>query len=83
MESGAILNPSNHKISFDMKLAKDPNSKTNKIIQKGYSFSICLLNLSIKIGITVAVIILIFNQIKNEVKFDEIKDIFQKKNFTT
>ena len=81
MESGAILNPSNHKISFDMKLAKDPNSRNNKVIQKGYSFSICLLNLSIKIGITV--IILIFNQIKNEVKFDEIKDIFQKKNFTT
>ena len=83
MEGGAILSPSNHKISFDIKLAKDPNSRTNKIIQKGYSFSICLLNLSIEIGITVAVIILIFNQIKNEVKFDEIKDIFRKKNFTT
>ena len=81
MEGGAILNPSNHKISFDMKLAKDPNSRTNKVIQKGYSFSICLLNLSIKIGITVAVIILIFNQIKNEVKFEDPKNI-KKKNFT-
>ena len=65
-----------------MKSAKDPNSRTNKVIQRGYSFSICLLNLSIKIRIKVAVIILIFNQIKNKVKFDEIKDIFQKKNFT-
>ena len=82
MEGGAILNPTNHKISFDMKLLKDPNSRTNKIIQKGYSFSICLLNISIKIGITVAVIILIFNQIKNEVKFEKIKNIFQEKNFT-
>ena len=75
MEGGAILNPSNHKISFDMKLAKDPNSRTNKVIQKGYSFSICLLNLSIKIGITVAVIILIFNQIKNEVNYHHHRSI--------
>jgi hypothetical protein len=82
MENGAILSPANHKISFDMKLPKDPNSTTNKIIQKGYSFSICLLNISIKIGITIAVIVLIFNQIKNEVKFEEIKNIFQEKNFT-
>ena len=79
---GAILNQNNHKISFDMKLPKDPNSKCNKIIQKGYSFSVCLLNISIKIGVTLAVIILIFNQIKNEVKFEKIRDIFQEINVT-
>ena len=79
---GAILNQNNHKISFDMKLPKDPNSKCNKIIQKGYSFSVCLLNISIKIGVTLAVIILIFNQIKNEVKFEKIRDIFQERNVT-
>ena len=79
---GAILNQNNHKISFDMKLPKDPNSKCNKIIQKGYSFSVCLLNISIKIGVTLAVIILIFNQIKNEVNFEKIRDIFQERNVT-
>ncbi len=76
---GAILNPNNHKMSIDMKLPKDLNSRCNYIIQKRYSLSVCLLNISIKIGVTLAVIILVFNQIKNEVKFEKSRDFFSRK----
>ena len=78
MESGAILHSTNHKISFDIKLPTYPNRRCNKVIQKGYSFSSCLLNISIKVVITIAVIFLLFNQIKNNANFEKIRDIFQK-----
>ena len=40
MESEKMINPNRHKISFDIKLPHDPESRCNKFIQKGYSFSV-------------------------------------------
>ena len=48
-----MINPNSHKTSFDIRLPHDPQSKCNKFITKGYSTCLCLLNISIKVGISI------------------------------
>ena len=51
-----MINPNSQKMSFDIKLPHDPQSNCNKFITKGYSMSVCLMNISIKIGITLGIV---------------------------
>ena len=44
-----MINPNSHKTSFDIRLPPDPKSKSNKFITKGYSMSLCFLNITHKV----------------------------------
>ena len=57
-----MINPNYHKTSFDIRLPTDPKSKFNKFITKGYSTSVCILNIMIKIGLSIGVLILLLSQ---------------------
>lgn len=67
-----MLNPNSHKTSFDIRLPPDPKSKCNKFITKGYSMSVCLLNIVIKIGISIGILLLLLSQMNPK---DVINDI--------
>ena len=63
-----MINPNSHKTSFDIRLPPDPKSKCNKFITKGYSMSLCFLNIIIKVGLSIGLLTIILSQIKpNEV----------------
>ena len=64
MELNKMINPSSHKTSFDIRLPPDPKSSCNKFITKGYSMSLCILNITIKIGLTIGLLIILLHQIK-------------------
>ena len=59
-----MINPNSHKTSFDIRLPHDPKSKCNKFITKGYSMSVCVLNIIIKIGISIGLLMILLSQIK-------------------
>ena len=63
MELNKMINPNSQKMSFDIKLPHDPQSNCNKFITKGYSMSVCLMNISIKIGITLGIVFILLSQI--------------------
>ena len=73
-----MINPSNHKTSFDIRLPHDPQSKCNKFITKGYSMCVCILNIIMKVVITIAisagVMLIIFSEIKPNVGLSYIKN---------
>lgn len=75
MELNKMINPSSHKTSFDIRLPPDPKSSCNKFITKGYSMSLCILNITIKIGLTIGLLIILLHQIKP----DKIINEFSKK----
>lgn len=77
MELNKMINPSSHKTSFDIRLPPDPKSSCNKFITKGYSMSLCILNITIKIGLTIGLLIILLHQIKP----DKIINEFSKKTF--
>ena len=52
MELNKMIDPNSHKTSFDIKLPPGPQSKCNRFITKGYLMSECILNITIKIGLT-------------------------------
>ena len=62
MELNKMINPNSQKMSFDIKLPHDPQSNCNKFITKGYSMSVCLMNISIKIGITLGIVFILSSQ---------------------
>ena len=64
MEINKMINPSSHKTSFDIRLPPDPKSSCNKFITKGYSMSLCILDITIRIGLTIALLIILLHQIK-------------------
>ena len=72
MELNKIINPNSHKTSFDIRLPHDPKSKCNKFIKKGYSMSLCLLNIIIKIGISIGLLMILLSQIKPHEVMNEI-----------
>ena len=89
-----MINPNSHKTSFDIRLPHDPKSKCNKFITKGYSMSVCVLNIIIKIGISIGLLMILLSQIKphevmNEItqnlpnKSSLIKWIYQQRVFMT
>ena len=75
MELNKMISPSSHKTSFDIRLPPDPKSSCNKFITKGYSMSLCILNITIKIGLTIGLLIILLHQIKP----DKIIHQFSKK----
>ena len=67
-----MINPNSHKTSFDIRLPPDPKSKCNKFITKGYSMSLCFLNIIIKVGLSIGLLIIILLQIKPHEVMNEI-----------
>lgn len=82
MELNKMINPNSHKTSFDIRLPHDPQSKCNKFITKGYSLCVCLLNISIKVGISLGIILILLSQIKPQDTLNEITDSLSNKNFS-
>ena len=80
MELNKMINPNSHKTSFDIKLPPDPQSKCNKFITKGYSMSVCILNITIKIGLTIGLLIILLSQIKPNEVMNEFSRAFPNKN---
>ena len=72
MELNKMINPNSHKTSFDIRLPHDPKSKCNKFITKGYSMSVCVLNIIIKIGISIGLLMILLSQIKPHEVMNEI-----------
>ena len=72
MELNKMINPNSHKTSFDIRLPHDPKSKCNKFITKGYSMSVCVLNIIIKIGISIGLLMILSSQIKPHEVMNEI-----------
>ena len=74
-----MINPHSHKTSFDIKLPHDPKSKCNKFITKGYSLCLCLLNISIKViislAISVGIICVMLSQIEPNIIWEDIKNL--------
>ena len=67
-----MINPNSHKTSFDIRLPHDPQSKCNKFITKGYSTCLCLLNISIKVGISIAILMILLSQLNPQEVIGEI-----------
>ena len=67
-----MINANSHKTSFDIRLPHDPKSKCNKFITKGYSMSVCVLNIIIKIGISIGLLMILLSQIKPHEVMNEI-----------
>ena len=58
-----MINPNSQKMSFGIKLPHDPQSNCNKFITKGYSMSVCLMNISIEIVITLGIVCILLSRI--------------------
>ena len=72
-EVSKMIHPNSQKTSFDIRLPHDPHSKCNKFITKGYSMSLCFLNICIKAGISIAIIVILFHQFTPKKIFQDIK----------
>ena len=75
-----MIDPSSHKTSFDIRLPHDPQSKCNKFITKGYSTSLCLLNIIIKIGISIGLLIIVLYQLKPQYVINEMSRNLSRRN---
>ena len=80
MELNKMIDPSSHKTSFDIRLPHDPQSKCNKFITKGYSTSLCLLNIIIKIGISIGLLIIVLYQLKPQYVINEMSRNMSRRN---
>ena len=58
-----MIHPNSQKTSFNIRLPHDPKSNCNKFITKGYSLCVCLLNITIKVGLSLGIILILFSQI--------------------
>ena len=75
-----MINPNSHKTSFDIRLPHDPQGKCNKFITKGYSTCLCLLNISIKVGISIGILIILLSQLNPQEVINEISRSLTPKN---
>ena len=75
-----MINPNSHKTSFDIRLPHDPQSKCNKFITKGYSTCLCLSNISIKVGISIGILIILISQLNPQEVINEISRSLTPKN---
>ncbi len=80
MEATKMMHPSSHKTSFDIKLPHDPKSTYNKFITKGYSTCLCLLNICIKVGISIGIIIILLHQVNPQKVLKDIKHVLINQN---
>ena len=77
-----MINPNTHKTSFDIRLPNDPKSKCNKFIIKGYSLSVCFLNIAIKIVITIGIVLILLSQLTPEKVFKDIQALLRQQNIS-
>lgn len=82
MEATKMINQTSHKTSFDIRLPHDPKSKCNKFITKGYSMCLCLLNICIKVGISIGIIVILFHQLNPQKVLKDIKSALIDKNIS-
>ena len=82
MELNKMINPCSHKTSFDIRLPPDPKSSCNKFITKGYSMSLCIFNITIKIGLTIGLLIILLHQIQPEKIIDEFSKNISHRNLS-
>ena len=75
-----MINPNSHTTSFDIRLPHDPQRKCNKFITKGYSTCLCLLNKSIKIGISIAILMILLSQLIPQEVIGDISRSLSNKN---
>ena len=75
-----MINPNSHEISFDIRLPHDQKSKCNKYLTKGYSTCLCLLNISIKVGISIGILIILLSQLNPQEVINEISRSLTPKN---
>ena len=75
-----MINPNSHKTSFDIRLPHDPQSKCNKFITKGYSTYLCLLTISIKVGISIAILMILLSQLIPQEVIGDISRSLSNKN---
>ena len=78
-----MINPNSHKTSFDIRLPHDPQSKCNKFITKGYFTCLCLFNISIKVGISIAILMILLSQMKPQEVISEISQRLSNKNLSS
>ena len=74
METNKMINHNAHKTSFDIRLPPDPKSKCNKFITKGYSLSVCILNIMIKIGLSIGILFLLLSQMNPKEVINDISN---------
>ena len=82
MELSKMIHPNSQKTSFDIRLPHDPKSNCNKFITKGYSLCVCLLNITIKIGLSLGIILILFSQIHPGEMINEINKKLMNKNIS-
>ena len=78
-----MSNPNSHNTSFDIRLPHTPQSKCNKFITKGYSISLCLLSISIEVGISIWILMILLPQLKPQEVINEISRSLSNKNSTS
>ena len=83
MEATKVIHPNSHKTSFDIRLPYDPSSKYNTFITKGYSTCLCLLNICIKVGISIGIIIILLHQFNPQKVLKDIKSTLINQNIST
>ena len=77
-----MIIPNSQKTSFDIRLPHDPKSNCNKFITKGYPLFVCLLNITIKIVLSLGIILILFSQIHPEEVINEITKKLSNKNIS-
>ena len=79
MELNKMMNPNSHKTSFDIRLPHDPQSRCNKFITKGYPLCVCLLNISIKViislAIAIGIVFVILSQLEPNIIWEQVKNL--------
>ena len=80
MEVSKMIHSNSHKTSFDIKLPHDPESRCNKFITKGYSMSLCVLNICIKVGISIGIVVILFYHFNPHKVFKDIKSLLINQN---
>ena len=87
MKLNKMINHNSHKTSFDIRLPHDPQSRCNKFITKGYSLCVCLLNISIKVivslAISIGIIFVILSQLEPNIIWEQVKKIIMNPNNST
>ena len=77
-----MVDPNSKKTSFGIRLPHDPKSNCKKFITKECSSWVCLLNISIKIGLSLGRIFVLFSQIRPEQIVNEITKKLPNKNIS-
>ena len=82
-----MINPNSHKTSFDIRFPHDPQSRCNKFITKGYSLFVCLLNISIKViislAIAIGIVFVTLSQLEPNIIWEQVKKSIINSNNST